>query len=283
LGIDRVIRLPLRDNKMDTDALASCLATMNHEKRQVMAVVATVGCSGTGAFDDIDTIGQLCETHDVWLHVDGAHGATALLSQAHKHRLKGLERAQSVTWDLHKMLLMPLPASVLLVRDQADLLHAFYPEAKADKQYWNLGKYSFMASRRADALKVWVAFQRYGADGLGAIYEYLCHLAQVTCALVRARPDFELAHEPDCNVVCFRYIGTPSKRAPDEIAQINQAIHDRIDHFGESMIARAFIDDLVVLRTTYMNPFTKEHHVAEILDEIAKVGRDLERESSPSV
>ncbi|MEL7369076.1 MAG: hypothetical protein AAFN74_09210, partial [Myxococcota bacterium] len=90
------------------------------------------------------------------------------------------------------------------------------------------------------------------------------------------------AHEPDCNVVCFRYIGASSKRTPNEIAQINQAIHDRIDHFGESMIARAFIDDLVVLRTTYMNPFTKEHHVAEILDEIAKVGRDLERESSPS-
>ncbi len=92
-----------------------------------MAVVATAGHTATGAFDDIDAIGRLCEERDIWLHIDGAHGATALLSERHRHRVRGIERARSIAWDPHKMMLLPLPAGMLLVRDERQLQAAFAP------------------------------------------------------------------------------------------------------------------------------------------------------------
>jgi L-2,4-diaminobutyrate decarboxylase len=86
-----------------------------------MAVVATAGSTATGSFDDLEAVGRLCETRGIWLHVDGAHGASALLSPTHRFRVKGIERARSIAWDPHKMMLMPLAASVVLVRHERDL------------------------------------------------------------------------------------------------------------------------------------------------------------------
>ena len=90
-----------------------------------MAVVATAGSTATGSFDDLEAIGRACEERGLWLHVDGAHGASALLSAAHRHRLAGIERASSIAWDPHKMMLMPLTASAVLVRHETDLEAAF--------------------------------------------------------------------------------------------------------------------------------------------------------------
>ncbi len=149
-----------------------------------MAVVATAGSTATGSFDDLESIGKLCEERGLWLHVDGAHGASALFSATHRGRLRGLERARSIAWDPHKMMLMPLSAGMVLVRDERDLDAAFAQRApylfhaREASRAWDQGPRSFQCSRRMDVLKVWVALQRYGAEGLGAIYDHLCATAR---------------------------------------------------------------------------------------------------------
>ena len=119
IGSDNAVVVPSRDYRMDVPALKDTLEALRAGGRQVMAVVATAGTTPTGSFDDIDAIGRVCEERGLWLHVDGAHGASALLSPLHRARLAGIHRACSIAWDPHKMMLMPLTASVVLVRRRA--------------------------------------------------------------------------------------------------------------------------------------------------------------------
>jgi L-2,4-diaminobutyrate decarboxylase len=164
LGLRSVVVVPSRGYRMDVERLALRLAELAAARTPVMAVVATAGSTATGSFDDLEAIGRLCEAHGAWLHVDGAHGASALLSASHRHRVRGIERARSVAWDPHKMMLLPLSAGVVLVRDERELEGAFAQRApylfhgdRDVERVWDQGVRSFQCSRRADALKVWVA------------------------------------------------------------------------------------------------------------------------------
>src|SRR5688572_13741099 len=121
LGMRSAIAIPSENYRMDAVALDRELERLRVLDVPVMAVVATSGHTATGSFDDIDAIGRMCEDRGVWLHIDAAHGATALLSDRHRHRVRGIERARSIAWDAHKMMLLPLPAGMVLVRDEREL------------------------------------------------------------------------------------------------------------------------------------------------------------------
>jgi L-2,4-diaminobutyrate decarboxylase len=108
LGLKSAVVVPSRDWRMDTEALAVTLDRLAGERRRVMAVVATAGSTATGSFDELEAIGPLCHERGLWLHVDGAHGASALLSETHRHRLRGIGFARSIAWDPHKLMLLPL-------------------------------------------------------------------------------------------------------------------------------------------------------------------------------
>ena len=129
LGMRRAIAIPTKGFRMDVDALATRLKELGRSGTRVMAVVATAGSTATGHFDDLSAIAELCRAHRTWLHVDGAHGASALLSPAHRHRLQGIEHADSVAWDAHKMMLLPLTSGMLLVRHEQRLEAAFAQRA----------------------------------------------------------------------------------------------------------------------------------------------------------
>jgi L-2,4-diaminobutyrate decarboxylase len=280
LGMRSVRAIASRNYAMDVEALGAALAEVTREGRRVMAVVATAGSTATGAFDDLQTIASLCETHGVWLHIDAAHGGSALWSSGHRHRLRGIERARSVAWDTHKMMLMPSQAGMLLVRDERDLEAAFSQRAPylfhegRGARGWDQGTRSFMCTRRADVLKVWVALERYGADGMAQLYDYFCALARLVYDDVLLRPEFEALHEPDCNILCFRYIGDGS-RSDEDLNDLNRRIRERYNASGEGWITATNLNDRRVLRVTMMNPRTTEADVRAILDGLAAIGRAL--------
>jgi L-2,4-diaminobutyrate decarboxylase len=294
LGLRCVVTVPSRDYRMDPAALAARLDDAAAGGRQVMAVVATAGSTATGAFDDLETIGRLCEERGVWLHVDAAHGASALLSPAHRERVRGIRRARSIAWDPHKMMLIPLSAGLVLVRDERDLAGAFaqrapylfHPslhsgQAGEEERVWDQGVRSFLCSRRADAFKVWVALQRYGADGIGALYDRLCATARALYEAVLAHPHFEALHEPECNILCFRYVGDPSRgpaQAPADDAvldAVNRDLRERYNRSGAGWITATNLDGRRVLRVTVMNPRTTAAHVHRLLDGLAAAADEL--------
>jgi L-2,4-diaminobutyrate decarboxylase len=272
LGMRRAVAVPSRDHRMDTRALAGRLAQLRAEGAPVMAVVATAGSTATGSFDDLDTIGRLCEEHDAWLHVDGAHGASALVSARHRHRVRGIERARSIAWDPHKLLLMPLGTGMLLVRDEAELDRAFLQRAPylfhgAGGRVLDQGVRSFLCSRPVDVLKLWVALQRYGLEGLAAAHDHLCHVAHGLWELIGTRDDFEAMHEPESNILCFRWRGPGLD--DEALDDRNRRLREAYNLSGAGWITTTVLDGRRVLRVTIMNPRTRASHTRALLDGLA--------------
>ncbi len=272
LGMRRAVAVPSRDHRMDTRALAGRLAQLRTEGVPVMAVVATAGSTATGSFDDLDTIGRLCEEHDAWLHVDGAHGASALVSARHRHRVRGIERARSIAWDPHKLLLMPLGTGMLLVRDEAELDRAFLQRAPylfhgAGGRVLDQGVRSFLCSRPLDVLKLWVALQRYGLEGLAAAHDHLCDVAHGLWELIGTRDDFEAMHEPESNILCFRWRGPGLD--DEALDDRNRRLREAYNLSGAGWITTTVLDGRRVLRVTIMNPRTRASHTRALLDGLA--------------
>lgn len=276
LGMRNAVSVPARDYRMDVAALETTLDRLAREGRGVMAVVATAGSTPTGSFDDLDAIGRLCEARGIWFHVDAAHGGSALFSARHSARMKGIERASSIAWDPHKMMLMPLAAGVVLVRDERVLGGAFAQQApylfhgtkSEGERDWDQGKRSFLCSRRADVIKLWVALQRYGADSFGALYDRLCDNALLLQEMLVAHPDFTPLHVPESNILCFRWTGG-GPLGEEERDAANLAIRERWNRSGDGWITTTVLGGRRVLRVTVMNPRTSEGHIARLVAGLA--------------
>jgi L-2,4-diaminobutyrate decarboxylase len=280
LGLRRGIAIPTRNHRMDVAALTEQLDRLEREGARVMAVVATAGSTPTGSFDDLESIGRVCVDRGLWLHVDGAHGATALFSERHRHRMAGIHQARSLAWDPHKTMLLPLSAGLVMLRHTRDLAQAFLQGAPylfhkaSNAKVWDLGPMSFQCSRRADALKVWVTLQRYGARAVGALYDRLAETAGSLYDLVQAHPAFEAMHQPESNILCFRYLGD-RQQSDDALDALNFALRQEYNRSGKGWITMTVLDGRRVLRTTIMNPRTGADHLRALLDGLVATARNL--------
>jgi glutamate/tyrosine decarboxylase-like PLP-dependent enzyme len=283
LGMGRRKGVPIasRHYKMDIDFLVKALDRLRDEGKSVMAVVATAGSTATGSFDDLETIGEVCTERGIWLHVDAAHGASALLSARPPRALKGLSHSRSLAWDPHKMMLLPLATGMVLTRDEGDLERAFAQQAPylfhagKTSRILDQGIRSFQCSRRADVLKLWFAIQRFGSRGLGRLYDHLCGTARILYDAIEERGDFENLHEPESNILCFRYLGgerksrkreKPTAANIERIDAVNRELRPRYNKEGTGWITATVLDGRPVLRVTMMNPRTGPEHVSKLLD-----------------
>jgi len=280
LGMRSAVPVPSRDWRIDVRALRERVESLIAGGRKIMAVVATAGSTATGSFDDLTAIADVCDAHGLWLHVDAAHGGSALFSAAHRHRVAGLSRARSVAWDPHKMMLLPLSAGVVLMRDERDLESAFaqrapylFHGAAEGERGWDQGPRSFMCSRRVDAFKVWVALQRYGADGIGALYDRLCDTTRALFEILKAHPDFITLHEPESNILCFRY--TRVGMSDEELDALNRAMRERYNKSGVGWITTTVLGGRRVLRVTLMNPRTGREHVERLVEGLLQIAGSL--------
>lgn len=267
LGLRNVVTVQSHGFRMSPISLRTTLAQARANGRKVLAVVATGGSTPTGTFDDIASIADVCDEFGVWLHIDAAHGASALLSASHRHRLKGIDRARSVAWDPHKMMLLPLQAGVLLMRDAADLDRAYAQKAPYlfhDRGEPDQGTRSFLCSHRADSIKLWVALQRYGVDGIGALYDHLCSVTVALSDSVKNHPRFESLHEPESNILCFRWVGDRSM-TDAQLDAINLEGRERYNRSGAGWVTTTLLDGRRVLRVTIMNPRTTVEDVEEVI------------------
>ncbi|HEY1953540.1 MAG TPA: aspartate aminotransferase family protein, partial [Gemmatimonadaceae bacterium] len=279
LGVGRRSGVSIASKKfrIDVDLLIGALDRIRDEGKRVMAVVATAGTTATGSFDDLETIGALCTERGLWLHVDGAHGASALLSSRPPRALGGLRHARSLAWDPHKMMLLPLAAGMVLVRDERDLERGFAQQAPylfhagKSTRILDQGIRSFQCSRRADVLKLWFVMQRFGSDGLGRFYDHLCNTARLLYEAIEERDDFESIHEPESNILCFRFLGSAraDKGSTEERARIddlNRALRPLYNREGSGWITATTLEGRPVLRVTMMNARTGHQHVKALLD-----------------
>jgi len=261
MGIERVIKIETGDaHRMSIDALARNLGP------NVLAIVATSGSTATGAFDDLEKIRDLAP--DTWLHVDAAHGASVLLSDRLKHLVRGLDRADSFSWDPHKMLWMPLSLGAILVRDGQWLRRAFEADAPylfhAERELDNIGAVTIQCSKRADAIKLWLTLKLFGTAPFTAALEKVTGITRYLYDCIVESGDFEAMHEPDFNIFCFRYRGTDEQ---------NLELRERLIRSGESWITSTVLRGRRVLRVTMINPRTEREHVDAMLESLRRLAR----------
>jgi L-2,4-diaminobutyrate decarboxylase len=286
LGKRRGIPIRSRDYKLDVDVLLTTLDRLRDEDKRAMAVVATAGTTATGSFDDLEAIGSICAERGIWLHVDGAHGTSGLLSANPPRALRGLKHSRSLAWDPHKMMLLPLAAGMVLTRDERDLDLAFAQQAPylfhagKSSRVLDQGIRSFQCSRRADVFKLWFVIQRFGSRGLGRVYDHLCRTARLLYEAIEERSDFENLHEPESNILCFRYNGPNSGPAGtsdiERMDAMNRELRSRYNKEGSGWITATVLDGRPVLRVTMMNPRTGSEHVRALLDGLAAKAKQIE-------
>jgi L-2,4-diaminobutyrate decarboxylase len=274
LGRKRGISIASRDYRINVDLLQSTLDRLRAEGKRVMAVVATAGTTATGSFDDLESVGQMCEAQGIWFHVDGAHGASALLSARPPRALGGLRYTRSLAWDPHKMMLLPLAAGMVLTRNEGDLERAFAQQAPylfhagKSTRIIDQGIRSFQCSRRADVLKLWAVIQRFGSAGLGRLHDHLCNTARLLYEAIQERNDFEALHEPESNILCFRYLGRDGalRANAERVDALNRELRPRYNKKGTGWITATVLEGRPVLRVTMMNPRTGPAQIRALLD-----------------
>jgi L-2,4-diaminobutyrate decarboxylase len=150
--------------------------------------------------------------------------------------------------------------------------YLFHGAAEGERG-WDQGTRSFMCSRRVDAFKVWVALQRYGADGISALYDRLCETTRSLYDLLRSRPDFVTLHEPESNILCFRY--TRAGMNDEELDTLNRSMRERYNQSGAGWITTTIVGGRRVLRVTLMNPRTGREHVERLVEGLLHIAGTL--------
>lgn len=199
--------------RTDPEALADLLDDLKRRAVPVIAVVASACATRTGSFDPLPAIADLCEQHGVWLHVDAAHGGAVSFSKAHRHLIEGIERADSVIWDAHKMLFVPTLSTYLFYKNPRDKYLAFSQDAPFlfvedgdDAHEFDCGLATAECTKRAAALSLWAVLSLYS----GSVYETLIdRIFEITALFVTklaAMPQVDMPVEPQFNIVLFRYV-----------------------------------------------------------------------------
>lgn len=259
---------------MDMARLAEAVRRDAAAGKRPFAVVASVGTTNTGSVDPLPEIAALCREYDMWMHVDGAYGASVLLSERQRELLAGIERSDSLSWDAHKWMMQTYGCSMVLVRDQSALVRSFaaHPEylkdseaAEGGPEFWDLGP---ELTRPARCLKLWLTLQTLGTRSMGEVIDHGCALARLAEREVAKLPDWEIVSHAQLGIVNFRC--APAGMSEPERDALNQNISKRINADGYALIFTTELQGKKVLRMCTINPQTTEADIEETVQRLAQ-------------
>ena len=277
IGEEQIVRLPLNDRfQIDIAEVAPTLDQAIQDGLDVFCIVAAAGSTNTGSFDPLGKLADIAKTYDCWLHVDGAHGGSLLLSDRLRPTLKGLEKVDSFIIDAHKMLFVPSPCTLLFYKNKVHSKIAFRQqasyvfEAKPDiySSYDGAGK-NFECTKRPAIMNLWVSWCLYGPRLFAEKIEYLCDLGQRFHKLLLQQPDFTVLHQPEANIVCFRY--TPQPMDHVHLDELQIEVRDKIKADGMFFISKTEINNISALRVVFMNHKATPQHCRMLLEKIREL------------
>lgn len=272
IGFDRAqVRVIPTDERfrMDMQCLEQAAAEDAAAGKRPFAVVASVGTTNTGSVDPLPEIAAFCRACDMWLHIDGAFGASALLSGQQRKLLAGIEASDSLSWDAHKWMMQTYGCGMVLVREQSTLVHSFaaHPEYLKDSEttensveFWDLG---LELTRPARCLKLWLTLQTLGTKTMEQMIDHGCALAQLAEREISASPDWEIVSHAQLGIVNFRF--APAGCSAAELDELNQRISKEITSSGYAQIFTTELRGKKVLRMCTINPQTTQEDILETI------------------
>jgi L-2,4-diaminobutyrate decarboxylase len=275
LGDESLLSLPVDHNRrIDVSAMNEILTDIQ-SSRDVVCVVATAGTTSTGSVDPVREIAELCTMHKIWLHVDGAYGLAYGLVPEKKPLYKGIELADSLTWDPHKQMAVPIPSSVLFVRRKED----FYRTTifsdyfnRPEDTHPNPGLKSPPTTRPLSALPL-VASIRY--LGLKKMIERLrapLDAIMTVADFIKQQADMAIFHEPDTGILCFQII--PEGFPEDQLDKLQEYLYEQTQERAERSVSISKLDGQTVLRLVAISPVVTGEDMIETVTYLRNLAKD---------
>ena len=250
--------------QLDPAALEKAIDADLSAGKKPFCVVATAGTTNSGAVDDMVALGEICRRCDLWLHVDAAYGGAAIFSDKHRHVLRGIEQADSITIDPHKWMAVPLAAGVILTRHPEMLERAFavaapYMPKAAEAEGVDNSRLSVQWTRRMNSLKLWLTLRVHGRKAYEEHIDRQMSLARDFVRWLEASPHFELATPQVLPIVTFRLRRVGLR--PEKLAAAHNEIVEQVTCDGQRWISETTVRGQSVLRMMVISYLTEQRHL----------------------
>ena len=277
IGTDNIIKVPTdKHGRMIVRALEDLILKSLSESKKPFCIAATAGTTVQAAFDPIDELAQVAKRYNLWLHVDGCLGGSVILSPTHKSLLSGIELADSIAWNPHKLMGVPLFCSVILLKHKHHLVNACSSTNNdylfhEDTQNIDLGSMSVQCGRRVDILKLWFTWRFLGYKGYAAHIDHLFELARYLETKINQSTHIEFMSPRQSLSLCFRF------RTSDNIDPntFNKKLRDALYQSGKSFVNYAYIQNKLVLRATMTNHHLTKSDIDILLNNVTEQGLAL--------
>ncbi len=284
LGTDNLWKVPVDENgRLQASELQRLVTEAKAQGCKPFFVAGTAGTTVRGAYDPFGAIAAIAQAEDLWFHVDGAWGASVLLSPKHRHLMEGVELADSVVWDAHKMMGMTLMCSMLLVKQRGMMLSTFsaddtgyiFHESEADPI--DLGPSTMHCGRRVDAVKLWLTWKHLGDRGWAERIDHYFDLAAHAEAFINGHPNLVMVTQRYSLNVCFQYVPAGADLSQEERNHLTLRIRQNLMESGKAMVNYAQIDGNTFFRLILCNNQSSQDDVTEFLNEVVVEGDRLNR------
>ncbi len=272
--------------EIDVAALRAAIVQDKADGLQPLCIIGNAGTVNTGAIDDLDALADLAREFDLWFHVDGAFGAWAYTIPSFREKLKGLARADSLAFDLHKWFYTQYEAGATLVRSDRAHYQTFTVQPPYLKhtgrgphggQNW-FTDYGLQLSRGFRALKVWMAFKTFGLNKLARLFEQNIAQAQYLAELVERAPHLELTAPHPLNIVCLRYLAPNME--DDPLNAFNQELLARLQESGIAAPSSTTLRGKFSIRVAIVNHRSRREDFELLVAAVERIGAELMEETS---
>ncbi|PZS04023.1 MAG: amino acid decarboxylase [Candidatus Chloroheliales bacterium] len=282
LGNEALRKMPVNTHfEIDVDALEAAIAADKAAGHQPFCIVGNAGTVNTGAMDDLNHLADICQRDGLWFHVDGAFGALAALSPRLRPRLAGMERADSLAFDLHKWMYMPYEVGCILVRNEEAHRRTFSltPAYLAHDQrgiaagsLW-FSDYGIQLSRGFRALKVWMSIKEHGLNKYARMIEQNVAQCRYLALLIETQPELELLAPVALNIVCFRFVAPGF--SDEQLNMLNKELMIRLQEAGIAGPSSTTLNGRFAIRVANTNQRSRREDFDLLVREVLRIGNKL--------
>nr|WP_217937197.1 aminotransferase class I/II-fold pyridoxal phosphate-dependent enzyme [Enterocloster clostridioformis] len=275
---ENIIKIPVGDDfSIRPELLESAYQKAAADGKIVFCVVGCACTTSVGAFDDLEAIADFAEQHQIWFHVDGAHGGAVVFSEKYKHLINGIERSDSLIVDFHKMMMTPPLSTAIIYNAGNRKVNEFSPKAaylwqdQLSEEWWNSAKHTLECTKPITILHTYAIMRLYGDEIYQQNVDRLFNMGKQFAEMIKTEDHMELALEPKSNIICFRYV-------PDEtdVDEVNKKIAQKLLEEGSYYVVSTTVRGKFYLRITIMNPFTDKACLEKLISKIKAIAEEQE-------
>ena len=272
LGEEGLIKIPTNKSfQVDINQLETTYQNAIAQGKTVFAIIGNACSTSVGAFDDLSTLGVFAKKHNLWFHVDGAHGGVAIFSKKYREKVNGIELADSVIIDGHKMMLTAGLTTAVIYREAKNSYLTFRQKAhylweNNQEEWFNITKRTFECTKFTGVIELYSMIKNYREKIFEEYVNITFDLVKTFALELDRHEKFEIAHLPEANILCFRIFDDQKNKTA--LNDLNNKVRKKLTHQGEFYLVQTQINGNVYFRISLMNPFTTIEILRELIDEI---------------